>query len=56
MPGIARTMEEFKKGTLHSGSKAGPIVHTRAQAIAIGLNKKPEHRIKAKDQLKALSK
>jgi hypothetical protein len=31
-------MHEFKKGTLHSGSKNGPVVKSRAQAIAIGMN------------------
>jgi hypothetical protein len=37
MPGMKETMGEFKRGTLHSGSKKGPIVDKRAQAIAIGL-------------------
>lgn len=30
-----RVMKEFKSGTLHSGSKHGPIVRDRKQAIAI---------------------
>lgn len=38
MPGIQNTMHEFKHGTLHSGSKKGPVVKSRAQAIAIGLS------------------
>lgn len=38
MPGIKGTMEEFKAGTLHSGSKKGPKVTNRKQAIAIGLS------------------
>jgi hypothetical protein len=38
MPGIRGTLHEFKAGTLHSGSKKGPIVKSRAQAIAIGLD------------------
>ena len=38
MPGIKKTMEEFKAGTLHSGSKKGPTVTSRRQAIAIGLS------------------
>lgn len=38
MPGIKGTMHEFKEGTLHSGSKTGPKVKSRAQAIAIGLS------------------
>lgn len=32
------TMHEFKGGKLHSGSKKGPLVKSRKQAIAIGLN------------------
>lgn len=38
MPGIAETMHEFKRGKLHSGSKKGPKVKSRKQAIAIGLS------------------
>ena len=33
-------MEKFKTGSLHSGSKKGPIVTDRAQAIAIGLSER----------------
>lgn len=35
---VATTMHEFKHGTLHSGSKKGPKVKSRKQAIAIALN------------------
>jgi hypothetical protein len=35
-----KTMHEFKYGKLHSGSKTGPTVKSRAQAIAIGLSQK----------------
>ncbi len=38
MPGMDKTMHEFKKGTLHSGSKHGKKVTNRKQAIAIGLS------------------
>lgn len=38
MPGMQNTMHEFKHGTLHSGSKKGPTVTSRKQAIAIGLS------------------
>jgi hypothetical protein len=38
MPGVAETMREFKKKKLHSGSKHGPKVKSRKQAIAIGLS------------------
>jgi Family of unknown function (DUF6496) len=35
---IATVMEEFKQGKLHSGSKKGPKVRSRKQAIAIALS------------------
>lgn len=35
------TLDEWKKGTLHSGSKKGPKVTSQKQAIAIGLNSRP---------------
>ncbi len=38
MPGMRATMDEFKAGKLHSGSKKGPVVKSRKQAIAIGLS------------------
>ena len=38
MPGIKGTMKEFSENKLHSGSKKGPVVKSRAQAIAIGLS------------------
>jgi len=34
---VERTMREFKQGELHSGSKTGPRVKSRKQAIAIAL-------------------
>lgn len=40
MPGMKKTMGEFKAGTLHSGSKSGPVVKSQAQAIAIGMSEK----------------
>lgn len=36
--GVKDTMKEFKSGTLHSGSKTGPKVTNRKQAIAIGMS------------------
>lgn len=36
--GMEKTMHEFKAGELHSGSKKGPVVKSRKQAIAIGMN------------------
>jgi len=38
MPGVGPTMKEFKAGTLHSGSKNGPVGKSKKQALAIGLN------------------
>lgn len=35
---IGKVMGEFKRGTLHSGSKKGPEVTSRAQAQAIALS------------------
>lgn len=35
---VARVMEEFKEHALHSGSKKGPKVTNRKQAIAIALS------------------
>lgn len=35
---VKKVMHEFKKGSLHSGSKQGPKVKSRKQAIAIALN------------------
>lgn len=34
---VGRVMEEFKEGMLHSGSKKGPKVTSKKQALAIGL-------------------
>ena len=35
---MQKTMGEYKRGTLHSGSKTGPKVKSRKQAVAIALN------------------
>jgi hypothetical protein len=35
---VEKVMGEFKKGTLHSGSKKGPVVKNKKQAIAIALS------------------
>lgn len=35
---IKKVMGEFKRGTLHSGSKNGPKVKSRKQAVAIALS------------------
>jgi hypothetical protein len=36
--GVRQEMHKFKVGSLHSGSKKGPLVKNRKQAIAIALN------------------
>jgi hypothetical protein len=53
MPGVAATMHEFKHGTLHSGSKRGPKVTSRKQALAIALN---EERKEGNSSIHALRK
>ena len=35
--GVRQEMHKFKAGTLHSGSKHGPVVTKRSQAVAIAL-------------------
>jgi len=35
---VPKVMKEFKAGELHSGSKSGPKVESRQQAIAIALS------------------
>ncbi|OAI39592.1 hypothetical protein AYO40_01120 [Planctomycetaceae bacterium SCGC AG-212-D15] len=40
---MAETMREFKHGDLRSGSKTGPKVTSRKQAIAIGINQAKHH-------------
>lgn len=43
MPGVRETMREYKNRELHSGSKHGPLVKSRKQAIAIALNSERPH-------------
>lgn len=35
---VSKVMHEFKENKLHSGSKSGPIVKSKPQAIAIALS------------------
>jgi len=35
---VAKVMREFKGGKLHSGSKKGPVVKGKKQAVAIALS------------------
>jgi hypothetical protein len=36
--GVKQELHKFKSGTLHSGSKSGPVVTNRKQALAISLS------------------
>lgn len=35
---VAKVMREYKENKLHSGSKKGPVVKSKKQAIAIGMS------------------
>jgi hypothetical protein len=43
---ISKVMREYKAGKLHSGSKKGPEVTSRKQAIAIALSEAGKSRKK----------
>jgi len=43
-----KVMGEFKRGTLHSGSKSGPKVKSRKQAVAIAMSEAGKSRRKPK--------
>lgn len=45
---IEKVMEEYKEGKLHSGSKKGPKVKNRKQAIAIALSESQKLKKKKK--------
>lgn len=51
---VAGVMREFKAGELHSGSKTGPVVKNRKQAIAIGLSE--QRQLEGKPRRKAARK
>lgn len=40
---IEKVLHEFKHGALHSGSKHGPKVKSRAQAIAIAMSEQRKY-------------
>lgn len=35
---VSKVMREYSKGKLHSGSKKGPVVKSRKQAVAIAMS------------------
>lgn len=45
---VEGVMHEFKTGALHSGSKQGPVVKNRKQAIAIALSEQRQKGSKVK--------
>ena len=45
IPGV---LKEFKHGKLHSGSKHGPKVKDRKQAVAIALSEQRRERLRGK--------
>jgi len=50
---IGKVMHEYKTGTLHTGSKSGPVVKSRKQALAIAMS---EAKMPKKPAKKATSK
>ena len=45
---VPTVMKEFKAGTLNSGSKKGPKVTSRKQAVAIALSEERKRKAKKK--------
>jgi len=43
MKKVEKVMREYKEGELHSGSKKGPKVKSRKQAVAIALSEARKH-------------
>ena len=52
---VKKVMHEYKTGALHSGSKKGPVVKSRKQAIAIALSEAGKSKAK-KTKVKAKKK
>ena len=49
---IAKVMHEYKHDELHSGSKSGPLVKDRKQALAIGFSEARKAKQRALDKKK----
>lgn len=45
---VAKVMDEYKSGTLHSGSKKGPKVKSQKQAVAIALSESGQAKRKSR--------
>lgn len=50
-PKIHKVMHEFKHGALHSGSKHGPKVKSRKQAVAIAISEAKNPKYKGKNNV-----
>jgi len=53
---VSKVMHEYKEGELHSGSKKGPQVRSRKQAIAIALSEARKAGEKVKPKRKSSKK
>ena len=49
---VKDVMHKYKHGTLHSGSKKGPVVKSRKQAVAIAMSESDMSRKKRRPQSK----
>lgn len=53
---VEKVMHEYKEGELHSGSKKGPMVQNKKQAIAIALSEARKAGEKVKPAKKKMKK